>query len=261
MSGHRGLLLFAGLAFSLLGGRCYADSVVAELTGASPADIVYLSYTGTAAPDFSNLEVYAGQLQWKVLSGNSPVVPVGSTFGTYCVDIVHDIYIGDPYSYNIVNGLSSVASVQDSVDPTLVNSELQTLWYYDYAASTSGATPQEQADNSAAFQIDVWRILYGVNDLTATAINQQESGWITTANDWLSDLQTETPQTVSGLYAMQGEANAEYPDGQDQGIMEATPLPRAALAGVGLLAVLGLTRLRVRALAAVPAAAILGAAH
>jgi hypothetical protein len=219
------VLLLSGASAPL---RADPVTFTAQLTGVNPADIVLISDT---TYHFDSLACYAGQLMW-TSEGPSTVGPLskGTLFGTYCVDIVHDIYIGGQYPYKLVT-FASAPSLADGggtysygTGTVSTYQAVENLWNDDYAASLTSN------DASAAFQIDLWTILYQSTGFSASVWGGQ-SGWQTPAGTWLTNLNTELAGThyysVAGLDAM--VATDPSNQGQDQALVDANLSSNASI--------------------------------
>ena len=236
-----------------------ADSVVATLAGANPADIVNITDASIHA---NNLPVYAGQLNWNAIPGSS----VGTSFGTYCIDILHDISIGGTYRYDVDSDLTTAQSMHGTTysytygpvlspiagtAPTV--DAIQDLWKLFHAASLGNG------DSAAAFQVDVWEILYGPS-MTVTVYNGQ-GNWQSLASSWLTTVNNQLgtgPQLSDpNLVALVADPNSVYwLQGQDQALAEmpqgtvnspATPLPASVSAGLVIFGLFALSRLKLGA--------------
>jgi hypothetical protein len=248
---RRYCLYTALMLLAVATGRSSAESIGtldATLNGVGPtqnnisADTVLISYSG-----YSNLDVYAGQLQWNSTGGTSTAVPANTTFATYCIDIVHDIYIGGSYDFSVDNSLGSANSMMGSYSygsgSTSKVQAIENLWS-DFYNPTAGG------DLAAAFQIDIWTILYGASPAFNLDYSGSPAGLESLVNSQLSEVNSQlaggTFETVNGLYALIATNG-----GQDQALYQApatsTPLPRVSFAGFMLLGGFGLFSLRRRA--------------
>jgi hypothetical protein len=260
------------------------DTVAAKLDGVSPGDTVDLSYInpggGLGGASFRNLDVYAGALDWTAVAGSatgdsSTVLGLTSSdqsFSTYCVDIVHDIYINGTYGYTVATGSGTDALLQlTSVGhSTTTAAQIEDLWQADFKYTlygynnnaNSAGTAWDSAlgnistnDASAAFQIDVWKILYGRTNLTVSTYGGSQLG-----ENWLDNLSSDPSKTQYSFTSLIGTnlPSYGYGAGQDQAIAfpattpqlgnapPAVPLPPSLAGGLSIAAVAGLLKLRRR---------------
>jgi hypothetical protein len=238
--------------------QSHAESIgtlTATLNGVGPnqdsvsADTVLISYNG-----YSNLDVYAVQLQWNSTGGTSTAVPANTDFSTYCIDIVHDISLNGTYSYTVDNSLGDATAMMGmysyGAGSTSKVQAVENLWS-DFYDPTAGGDP------AAAFQIDIWKILYGSSPSFNLDYSDSPSGLESLVNSQLSHVNTQLAagnfETVNSLYALIGSNG-----GQDQALYQATPsfgpavsvpLPRTSVGGFVLFSVFALYSWRHRAVA------------
>lgn len=233
--------LFAlGVAVVMLGAMesvSRAESIVATLGQPGPADIISINGQGA----------YAGVLNWQVNAATaSAPLSVGQNFGTYCIDIVHDIGVGGVYEYNIV-GLGSdsfLANTYLGVSDVLA---IQTLYSDAYAASLASN------DLAAGFQSAVWTVLF--SGVSITGLDAGASAALTADLTLLNaQMASNTFLDTYNVMAMVADPSAPtgtgpipgYPaQGQDQGLVvmnfgsAPVPLPSTAWSGLSILGGLG----------------------
>jgi hypothetical protein len=207
-----------------------ADCVRATLS-VGPADIVTLSDSDKGFGSLYTGAVYAGELDWTPVATAANPRP-GAAFSTYCIDIFSDIYLGQNYTYHIVPlGSALSPSPAGALNPTKtltgpeVN-DIELLWGKYYDCIYQGTTPSDIADRAAAFQIDIWKIIYG-NDLIVSPA-WGSTGWQAYASLWMNHL-GNTPDPLVALDS--GAA-------QDQTMLQAVPCPSAFAGGMGLCGVM-----------------------
>ncbi len=251
-------VLSAVMAATILTSRSNADSVgmlTATLNGAGPtngqttADTVYINYSPSG---YAGLDVYSGFLQWKSTSSSGASNPIANNtpFATYCIDILSEISLGNPYSFEVNTNLGSAAAFSGPYAYVSSATKLQAvenLWN-DFYTSTLG-TSSSDILAEAAFQLDIWQILYGTafSYSGSMAMDDLASSQLTTVDTQLS---AGKYATVNGLYAListdGGQDQALYQQTGNSGEQpESTPLPRASFAGFALLGGFGLYSLRV----------------
>ncbi len=171
----------------------------------------------------SNLQ--AGHIIHTMLSGPA----AGSTFATFCVELGQHVGSG-PVVYNIVSltdaplpGPSYSQSVADSVSAVVANA-LALGWIDSRLQGDSG-----QADylgRMGAIQAAIWVAIGGAVDINSSGT----SGFVRDAYAVLMNAQTfDSSLRMTGLRAL---TNASRQD-----MLYVVPLPPAAFAGLGMLAV------------------------
>jgi hypothetical protein len=190
------ILVFVA-ALSRARGAVDIVSITASVNGApSPGQLVDIHYTGAlGSSNFAESEVvYAGQTNWNHAVGTDPggtlltLMPLSfaanGTFTSYCIDVTQNIYIGNAYTYTgltdafvatpIISPLSSYAGMGSVAAQAVRN-----LFADEYGAVTRGEqaiqydanpahTDASENDQSAAFQIALWDIIYGINSTPAS---------------------------------------------------------------------------------------------
>ena len=242
-------VLASGGAVSVL-----ADTVsyTATVMTPSPADVVDITYDLGAGP--ATAAVYAGQINWTVTQSTVPGLAVGSTFGSFCVDLAHDIYVGNSYQYSPTLDLSQLGglSALPPAEANTVIGELGTLFADDYSAAV---TPGNN-DGAASFQMAIWKLVYGDAAIGFAAGSNPDLAAATAAD--ISHAQSSSkPFLLTGLASVNNT-----PASQDQimptsvlpGVASVVPLPKATsqTTVLGVLAVLGWAAGRLRK-TAVPA--------
>jgi hypothetical protein len=203
----RRLPIFLGciVLLAMAAGEVRGDSVCATLS-VGPADIVTLS---DSDPGFGSLytgAVYAGELDWTPVATPADPNP-GSPFSTYCIDIFSDIYLGQSYTYNVLPLGSALspntpwASTQYKTLLATAVCDIELLWGKYYDCIYQGSSPQDIADRAAAFQIDIWKIIYGKDLVVSPAWGS--TGWECYQSKWLSNL-GNTPDQVGGARQLRG---------------------------------------------------------
>jgi hypothetical protein len=221
-----------------------ADSVVANLGSVGPA---IATATISTSP---GLTFYAGQLNWSVVATYGPALANTTGFGTYCIDITHDISTGNDYEFD-VDPLSSASGLAGNYNygsgTVLKVAAIETLYSDFYSPSLS----DEQA---GAFQGAVWSILFGpstisLNDGTANGIEAADLG---TLDGQLALGTTLDYYNVMALVADPSSPVGKGPipgytaQGQDQALVVLptfgsvpVPLPSTSMGGCVLLGLFG----------------------
>jgi hypothetical protein len=224
----RRLPIFLGciVLLAMAAGEVRGDSVCATLS-VGPADIVTLS---DSDPGFGSLytgAVYAGELDWTPVATPADPNP-GSPFSTYCIDIFSDIYLGQSYTYNVLPLGSALspntpwASTQYKTLLATAVCDIELLWGKYYDCIYQGSSPQDTADRAAAFQIDIWKIIYGKDLVVSPAWGS--TGWECYQSKWLSNL----GNTPDQLVALDSSA------AQDQTMIASVPCPSALAGGIAV---------------------------
>jgi hypothetical protein len=239
------------VALAVIGGFCQssrADTVTATLEGLTPYSFpnMYLVGQGTIGGG-------AGAIGWQGQSGNA--LGLTGAFQTYCIDLIQDIYFGDPYTYDVQvlstapqpgaypNGQTGGMGAQKA-------SELNTLFQENFNNLSTD-------DDMQAFQLAIWSIVYDtptqlangpgventndnfyvLNSLNDGTVISIADGYLTSAVN-LSD-----QETFSGtLVALVGENGAQdqiYAGPPSLG-SSPVPLPSSSIGGCVLLGMCGL---------------------
>lgn len=211
-------------------GEVRADSVCATLS-VGPADIVTLSDSDQGFKSLYTGAVYAGELDW------TPTDSSQKPFSTYCIDIFSDIYLGQSYTYNILPLGSALspntpgASTQYKTLPAAAVCDIELLWGKYYDCIYQGTSPQDIADRAAAFQIDIWKIIYG-NDLVVSPA-WGSSGWECYQSKWLNNL-GDTRDTLVALDSAAAQDQTMLGPGDVGSSSQTVPCPSAFAGGIGL---------------------------
>jgi hypothetical protein len=96
-----------------------------------------------------------------VLSGN--VLP------SFCIEITQDVYEGSTYNFH-PTALTSLPTSGPKLDSTKIM-ELSQLWGAEYGNLMVAGNQSKTDSNSAAFQIAIWAIVYGNDNLAGLAWN------------------------------------------------------------------------------------------
>jgi hypothetical protein len=261
-----------GISTLLGAGTCaFADTVniTAIVQTPSPTQIVDVHYGGNPSAGLDSIgsvEAYAGQINWtNTVVGNTDIgggllgsLPASfgtGTFSSYCIDITQDINIGQPATFdglftgsNLANTPVVAPSNNYQGMGTTAASAIQSL--YDNEYDTISPSDNDQA---AAFQIAIWYIIYSTNpshssvDVTNSGndfyISGASANVIGLADSYvdqayLGDLPATTHHTILAL------TDEVYQDQLVVGIASndappSVPAPSAAVAGISLLAGLG----------------------
>jgi hypothetical protein len=232
-------------------GRADSAPTVSATLSVGPADIVTLSDPDITNPALYSGQVYAGELVW------TPASPAAQ-FVTYCIDIKSDITPGGKYTYDIYSlGSSPTGNGSDGKNLTVTQTtDIELLWGKYYNSIIVANDAQGNADRAAAFQIDIWKIIYG-NDLTVTAVgndgwltNTNLSPWINDPNTWLTtnrdtDLGTNSvPLAALDSASAQDQTTDSFVGSLNPNI-SAVPIPSSFAGGILLCAgMAGVVRIR-----------------
>jgi hypothetical protein len=231
-----------------------ATTITAQLTGLSPYVFGHINLAGAGS-----LYGGVGTIEWQGVSTN--VVPFNGPYGTYCIDLIQDIGIGNTYSYTIGTLSSSPkAGAYPSGTPTTgmgvaKADEIEELYGQQLPQTLGGGSSADLA--SQAFQLAIWNIVYDT-DLSVTsgagsfsAGGDVDPNAITLANTYLVDAANTGNQakydSTYKLVALIGLDGAQDQVAVDPNITFTggqAPLPPSALGGGVLLACLAASRLR-----------------
>jgi hypothetical protein len=221
---HAAILMAAALAV--------ASSASAQITvtidSVNPGEIVNLVVTtGTSAVPAYNGGVYAGIYN---LTVNGASVP------TFCIDVAHDVYLGETFhDYSYTALASAPASPAGPMNITQA-ADIEKLW----AAYYSGA--ENNAVTAAALQVAIWETL-----------GNGAQGYTVTESDNVG-VATEAAVMLAALPGIYSEANVNAlvsPDGQGYAAdpqslpPSVVPEPSTMLAGALLLLPFGASTLRI----------------
>lgn len=217
-----------------------AGYVTAELNGTNidniinPGVNVTINLGDGSAP---SINYKPGVVNWTLVATDSAIP---HNFTTFCLELTQDISPGNQYTY-------SLTALEDAPKPgsgptggnngmglTKAN-EIRDLWgAFHSSIGTDGV-------KAAAFQLDIWKIEYDWGDASATDFgsgNFQANGnaaATSQATTWLMAL-----SNAQNNFTMANDLIAmTNPNAQDQ-LTELVPVPPTfALAGAGLLSLLG----------------------
>jgi hypothetical protein len=222
-------------------GAAPAGSITANFNGASPGVIIGFTFQdvpGLTPPLTEQLTV-AGEFNWSTVSG-APGLP--NQFVTFCIELDQEISPGNQYTYNLVPpedgsqpGIGTGGPGNNGPIGIAKADQISQLWGMHFPDIDNAVT-------AAAFQITIWEIVFGSSftPMVYTGDPQSASDGaaaIALASTWLADVQTPEPQFYeSNLVALTS------PTAQDQvTVLAPAPAP-LALAGIGLLGLLGFRR-------------------
>lgn len=207
-----------------------AASVTAELTGLTPYvfPTMYLQGEG-------DITGGTGAIGWQGQSGNA--LGLTSSFNTFCIDLVQDIYFGSTYTFDVM-GIAN-APQPGAYPPggpitgmgATKASELNTL----YAEQFDNLTTDDELE---AFQLAIWNIVYDTDASVSSGagsfyiVSGFDSNTKNLASSYLAAATNLSDQKVfdGTLVALVGEDGA-----QDQIYASQVPLPRTILGGGILL--------------------------
>src|SRR5438105_1819836 len=148
----------------------------AALCATVPASANTLQTIGWVSPPPDTFTVHRGATSQNVYTGGfTGVWNLTESIFFWCFDLDHYFQLGHTYTNDYV-----VAAVSDPL-----NTELRQLFEEAFSAA------DDSPDNSAAFQLAIWNLLYD-NDLTVSSgsfwANNGHAGALTQANAWLVGL-------------------------------------------------------------------------
>ncbi len=201
-------------------------------TAAAQADTVKAKFTYTLSKSIdvtspvSNGTVNTVKFAWT--RTDAPGAGIDSTvpniFNTYCVDLAQYVSANTNYTYNVV----SPAAHGFTANQDLM---LSRLWGTNFSNI-------DTADESAAFQVAVWEIVYDTNfDLSSGAFKVNTSGAVRNlAQSWINTI-TDVGFVATGT--LPSLAVLESSTAQDQ--LTVVPGNNIPAAGSGVLALAGLS--------------------
>ncbi|OWK34588.1 hypothetical protein [Fimbriiglobus ruber] len=220
-------------------GSARADTVLLAFQDTTPREDLYIhAYSGTFAT------MPTGAMQFNVTGGTA--TGFGSTLTSFCTQIFTNVYPDPTVSvpYNVVP-LTGLADVQQQPRGNGVNTPAQQTAIANYLTELWGRYDQftNTAVGAAAFQLDVWKILYdpvGSTDLTTGNLNVFGASLtdpaVALATQWLSTLTGDTTQfTNNPLYAGQelvGLASAGYQEQITIRDIPGVPAPAGLILGL-----------------------------
>lgn len=238
LRGQAGASAVLCLTFALARAQGAVDVVnlAATVNGnPSPARLVQIHFTGSMGnSSFSIAEpVFAGQINWNQASGTDssgslltemPLSFSGTgSFSAYCIDVTQDVDVNTAYVYTgLTDNLSAEPLIASgsgySGMGSVAATAVQNLYAEQYALVGSGQPIQYDSnsadvdnnanDQSAAFQIALWDIIYGTN-ATPSSVDVTSSSntfWISN-NNGLSSF-----SKVAGMADLFVEAALTGPD-------------------------------------------------
>jgi hypothetical protein len=233
-------------SFLVFTGLLRADTLF--LSSASPAEIVQVN-APTLNPAVNNVNVYSGVLNWI----NQSVTPQQS-LQSFCIDINHDIGLGGTYTYTLGGAVNTSSNGGDALLNSTVVKQIYTLWNQhgnaDLTLYTNG-----QAN---AFQTALWDLLYnggsstGAGPLTITSTDAGIESNVQLGFQWASDAAAAVaanPNIPTGNYLntmifTSASGQEQIYIGNPSGAPVPTPLPSSLGAGLVLLGLVGVLRLR-----------------
>jgi hypothetical protein len=252
---HRGTsfwsFLLSGAALLTAAGACHADSITAEFNSVTDGGVLVTLGLDNGSGDKLSVSGYAGEYNWKQLSG-SPTLGNAGSFSTFCIEISQDINFGGKYGYNLVapstapqpSSFWTPAGGMGAADATLIAE----LWNAHYVSDPNNWS----VDGEASFQFAIWDIIYG-KELTISGYGPANDGAkvsndATTAMDWVNALPTDGSGAQANLIALTSNGTTNpNPNSQDQitgspyspPTPTAAPLPGTAKMGLILLSAFG----------------------
>jgi hypothetical protein len=244
----RKLILAVGamIASAGLAGAASADTITAKVlnvNSGSPYETVNLTVGST-----SYSGAISGEQHWQRTSG----APVGTSdnFNTFCIEIMQDVYLGQSYTFTLNPNLAGAPTPGNLVGGgtgggmgSARADMIRALWAHAYPTLPDDA-------HRAAFQAAIWEIVYesSANPLTigdgyfklSASDPTEVAGDAQQYLDWLSSANLATAPQANLIALTSSTA-------QDQITAVPVPAPQAAVAGAALLGVLGLGKLRRRA--------------
>ncbi len=232
-----GIIAFTGIVV----GAASANTLNLQFTGVGLRESVTVSDTSLS---ISNMNVYAGELQFKTLSGTTaPGYTIGQSLSTFCMDL----------SQNVSNGVLTLVGLETGPVPgPQMGADRASLLRNLYA--TSYASAFASSTNAAAFQIAVWEIINEANvdvsqgarglaniDVSAGDFRVTNNATARAqANSFLDLAFLAFKDGLTGFNLMAGVS----PTSQDQIFITSVPMPTAAGLGFAGLAGMGLRRRR-----------------
>lgn len=146
-----GTALAVVLSLALGAGRAEAGfNATLNSVTANNGNYVTVNVQNTNQPNFGETAI-AGQLNWTAGSAVAGLTGPGNTFGTFCIEIPRNVYLGSTFTLAQTNLTELPTSGPSLTLPKIA--QIQALW----AASYGGLTT---AIDYAAFQLAIWEIVY-----------------------------------------------------------------------------------------------------
>jgi len=222
---HAAILMAAALAV--------ASSASAQITvtidSVNPGEIVNLVVTptvGSGVPAYNGV-VYAGIYN---LTVNGAPVP------TFCIDVAHDVYLGETFhDYSYTALASAPASPAGPMNITQA-ADIEKLWAAYYSAAKNSPVM------AAALQVAIWETL-GNGNQKYTVTESDNVGVATEAAGMLAALPGLSREAnVNALVSSDGQGYAADPQSLPPSVV---PEPSTMLAGALLLLPFGASTLRI----------------
>jgi hypothetical protein len=211
-----------------------ASLITVTIDSVSPGEIVNLVVTpaaGSLVPAY-NGGVYAGIYN---LTVNGASVP------TFCIDVAHDVYLGETFNDYSYIALASAPATPAGPMNAAQATDIEKLW----AAYYSGPLGAENnAVNAAALQVAIWETLgngaqgYTVTESDGVGVATEAAIMLTALNN--GSLTAE--QSVNALVSPDGQGYAADPSGPLRSVV---PEPTTIISGFLMLLPFGASTLRI----------------
>jgi hypothetical protein len=111
---------------------------------------VTVTVQNTNTPNFGE-NVIAGQLNWTATSAVGGLTGAGNRFGTFCIEIPRDVYLGSTFTLAQTDLTALPTSGPSLTVPKVA--QIQALWAASRGSLATGT-------DYAAFQLAIWEIVY-----------------------------------------------------------------------------------------------------